>query len=144
MKTFQAQNINSEIKLTESITEDGSKYKCVFIKAGKTKTANKSVPINGVPSTIYKNYKSEAIKIAISEGVFEGAPVLYRSVDKHLDADEARKRADKISNEGREWFKRLEDGDPIARRKWQKIVDWSLKEFQEMYELLNIYSLTII
>lgn len=88
MKTFQAQNINSEIKLTESITEDGSKYKCVFIKAGKTKTANKSVPINGVPSTIYKNYKSEAIKIAISEGVFEGAPVLYRSVDKHLDADD--------------------------------------------------------
>ena len=57
---------------------------------------------------------------------------------KHLDKEEAHNRADKISNEGREWFKRLEDGDPIARRKWQKIVDWSLKEFQEMYDILGV------
>lgn len=57
---------------------------------------------------------------------------------KGLPENEARIRAEKISNEGRAWFKRLESGDVEARAKWQKIVDWSLKEFQEMYDILGV------
>lgn len=57
---------------------------------------------------------------------------------KSLSEKEAGARAEKISNEGRAWFKRLEDGDVEARAKWQKIVDWSLKEFQEMYDILGV------
>lgn len=57
---------------------------------------------------------------------------------KDLSKEEAETQAEKISNEGRAWFKKLEDGDVEARAKWQKIVDWSLKEFQEMYDILGV------
>ncbi len=39
---------------------------------------------------------------------------------------------------GRAWFKRLEDGDPEARRLWQWFRDVSLAEFQKVYDQLGI------
>lgn len=44
-----------------------------------------------------------------------------------------------IEEEARSWFKRLEDGDQEARRIWQKCVDWSLKEFQRIYQRLGVH-----
>ncbi|OGE26419.1 arginine--tRNA ligase [Candidatus Daviesbacteria bacterium RIFCSPHIGHO2_02_FULL_39_12] len=44
----------------------------------------------------------------------------------------------KIEDEGRSWFKRLEDDDPEARRLWRKCVDWSMSEFQQVYDLLGV------
>ena len=38
----------------------------------------------------------------------------------------------------REWFKKLEDGDSEARNLWQKCVDISMKEFQRIYDLLEV------
>lgn len=43
-----------------------------------------------------------------------------------------------IIEEGRKWFKKLEDGDLKAKRLWQKCIDWSWKEFNFIYEKLNI------
>ena len=43
-----------------------------------------------------------------------------------------------LEEKGREWFKKLEEGDKEARRLWKKCVDWSLKEFENIYKVLRI------
>ncbi len=51
--------------------------------------------------------------------------------------DEAEKNPE-LEERAREWFKKLEDGDQEARRLWKKCVDWSLKEFENIYKVLGI------
>ncbi len=59
--------------------------------------------------------------------------------DKKLPEDDpVNIKAKEVKDAGRAWFKRLENGDPEARTKWKKIVDWSLKEFQDMYDILGV------
>lgn len=43
-----------------------------------------------------------------------------------------------LEDKAREWFKKLENGDEEARRLWQKCIDWSMKEFGRVYEVLGI------
>lgn len=43
-----------------------------------------------------------------------------------------------LEDQGREWFKKLEDGDEEAQGLWQWFRDESLKEFNKTYELMNI------
>jgi arginyl-tRNA synthetase len=43
-----------------------------------------------------------------------------------------------LDDEAREWFRRLEDGDPEARAIWQRFRDLSLQEFSRIYERLGI------
>ncbi|MDO8472161.1 MAG: arginine--tRNA ligase, partial [bacterium] len=43
-----------------------------------------------------------------------------------------------LDDVARDWFKRLEDGDPAAKQKWQQLVDWSLPEYERIYELLGV------
>ena len=43
-----------------------------------------------------------------------------------------------LEEQGREWFKRLEEGDAEALELWQKCVDWSLKEFGRVYKTLEV------
>lgn len=43
-----------------------------------------------------------------------------------------------IEEEGRKWFKKLEDGDKEATRIWQSCVDTSIKEFNIMYDILGV------
>ncbi len=45
-----------------------------------------------------------------------------------------------LDDEGRKWFKKLEDGDSEARRLWQKCIDWSFKEFDRIYGELGVPS----
>lgn len=44
-----------------------------------------------------------------------------------------------LEDEGRAWFHRLEQGDEEAHRLWQWFVSESLKEFNRMYEKLNVH-----
>jgi len=44
----------------------------------------------------------------------------------------------KLDDEAREWFAKLEKGDPEAREIWQKCVDISIIEFNQVYELLGV------
>ncbi len=85
---------------------------------------------------------------AIAENPLEELQKLYVRISdagepdsdlyKALDIEEAERKAEQVKNEGREWFKRLEQGDPEARSQWQQIVDWSLQEFQRMYDVLGV------
>jgi arginyl-tRNA synthetase len=43
-----------------------------------------------------------------------------------------------LEQAGRDWFKRLEDGDPEARALWQRFRDVSWAEYQSVYEILGI------
>lgn len=43
-----------------------------------------------------------------------------------------------LEEEGRKWFKKLEDGDTEARDLWQRCVDVSMAEFSRIYELLDV------
>ena len=43
-----------------------------------------------------------------------------------------------LEDQGRNWFKRLEDGDKDALTLWQWFRDESLKEFSRIYELMNV------
>ncbi|SUU18055.1 Arginine--tRNA ligase [Aerococcus viridans] len=43
-----------------------------------------------------------------------------------------------LEDEGRLWFKKLEDGDPEAYALWKWFKDESLKEFQRIYDILGI------
>ena len=51
--------------------------------------------------------------------------------------EEAEKKPE-LEDAAREWFKKLEDGDSEARRLWQKCIDWSWKEFEKLYGILDI------
>jgi len=43
-----------------------------------------------------------------------------------------------LEDEGREWFKKLEDGNEEALHLWQWFRDESLKEFMKIYELMGV------
>lgn len=43
-----------------------------------------------------------------------------------------------LEDEGRAWFKKLESGDPEARRVWQLCIQWSLTEFKKIYTRLGV------
>ena len=43
-----------------------------------------------------------------------------------------------LEDAARAWSKKLEDGDPEARRLWQKCVDWSWREFNRLYDRLGV------
>ncbi len=43
-----------------------------------------------------------------------------------------------LEDEGRMWFKKLEEGNEEARELWRWFVDLSLKEFNRIYELLKV------
>ena len=51
---------------------------------------------------------------------------------------DAMKQNPELEQQGRMWFKRLEDGDPEARALWQTFRDVSWAEFQSVYDLLGI------
>lgn len=71
-------------------------------------------------------------EIAQSERPVKKLVELY--VKFHAEAEENPELVD----EGRAWFKKLEDGDLEARRLWQKCIDWSWKEFNQIYEELGV------
>jgi arginyl-tRNA synthetase len=44
----------------------------------------------------------------------------------------------RLEEEARSWFKKLEKGNPEAKRLWQACVDVSLKEFNRIYDMLGV------
>ncbi len=43
-----------------------------------------------------------------------------------------------LETRAREWFRRLESGDPVARERWQTFVRLSQTEFNRIYQLLGV------
>jgi arginyl-tRNA synthetase len=61
-------------------------------------------------------------------------------VDLYVRFHSEAEKNPELEDRAREWFKKLEDGDSEARRLWQKCIEWSWKEFDKIYELINIPS----
>lgn len=62
----------------------------------------------------------------------ENLEKLYVEFHKLTEADPT------LEDEGRKWFKKLEDKDPAARAIWEKCVELSMAEFQRIYDLLDV------
>lgn len=77
-------------------------------------------------------YKKWGDEEAVRKAPIEELLRLY--VDFHTEAEVH----PELEDEAREWFKRLEDGDEEAIRLWEWFREESLKEFQPVYELLDI------
>ncbi len=64
------------------------------------------------------------------------------SIDKleelYIEFNLLAKDNEKLWDEARAWFKKLEDNDPEAKKLWKIMVDISIKEFNKLYALLGI------
>lgn len=69
---------------------------------------------------------------AVEEMTIEDLEILYVKFHKEAETDE------KLEDEAREWFSKLEEGDEEAKSIWQKCIDISLKEFNQVYEMLGV------
>ncbi len=58
---------------------------------------------------------------------------LYIKFHKEAEIDE------KLIDEGREYFSKLENGDEEVRKIWQKCIDISLLEFERVYQMLGVH-----
>ncbi|MGM7703594.1 arginine--tRNA ligase [Pseudalkalibacillus sp. Hm43] len=56
----------------------------------------------------------------------------------YVEFHEKAKEDPSLDDEGRAWFKKLEDGDVEATKLWKWFRDESLKEFQKIYDLLGV------
>ncbi|MCO6183959.1 arginine--tRNA ligase [Leuconostoc fallax] len=56
----------------------------------------------------------------------------------YVEFHEKAKADESLNDEGRAWFKKLEDGDAEAHELWQWFRNESLKEFTEIYDRLDI------
>jgi arginyl-tRNA synthetase len=77
----------------------------------------------------YKHWGNES---KISENPIQELFRLYVKFHEEAETNE------QLEQEGRAWFKKLEDGDEEAYRLWKWFRDESLKDFNRIYELLGI------
>lgn len=61
-------------------------------------------------------------------------------VELYVKFHEEAEKDPSLEDEGRAWFKKLEDGDTEARLLWKKCIDWSWKEFEAIYKELGVPS----
>jgi arginyl-tRNA synthetase len=59
-------------------------------------------------------------------------------VELYVKFHEEAERNPELEDKAREWFRKLEEGDEEARRLWQKCIEWSWKEFDEIYAELGV------
>ena len=77
-------------------------------------------------------YKKWGSKEAVEANPIDELLKLYVRINAEIENDPA------LDEEGRLWFKKLEDGDPEATQLWQWFRDESLVEFNRIYKLLNV------
>ena len=77
-------------------------------------------------------YKKWGNKEAVEANPIDELLKLYVRINAEIENDSA------LDEEGRLWFKKLEDGDPEATELWQWFRDESLVEFNRIYELLGV------
>ena len=77
-------------------------------------------------------YKKWGGKEAVEANPIDELLKLYVRINAEIENDPA------LDDEGRLWFKKLEDGDPEATELWQWFRDESLVEFNRIYKLLGV------
>jgi arginyl-tRNA synthetase len=78
-----------------------------------------------------KKWGDEAV-ISSSDKPVEELVALYVKFHEEAEKDPS------LEDEARAWFTKLEQGDPEARRLWQRCIDWSFVEFAKIYEYLGV------
>ncbi len=71
-------------------------------------------------------------EIAKSPNPVKDLVALYVKFHQEAEIDSS------IEDKAREWFKKLENGDPEAKRLWLKCIDWSWVQFEKIYNQLGI------
>ncbi|NLO74635.1 MAG: arginine--tRNA ligase, partial [candidate division WS1 bacterium] len=77
-------------------------------------------------------YEDEGDEEALEKDPIEYCYRLY------VDYSKRRAEDPEIAERARQWFKRLEDGDPQAVSLWERMRDLSLREFNRVYERLGV------
>lgn len=77
-------------------------------------------------------YKKWGSKEAVEANPIDELLKLYVRINAEIEHDP------ELDEEGRLWFKKLEDGDPEATELWQWFRDESLVEFNRIYKLLGV------
>ena len=77
-------------------------------------------------------YKKWGSKEAVEANPIDELLKLYVRINAEIENDP------ELDDEGRLWFKKLEDGDPEATELWQWFRDESLVEFNRIYKLLGV------
>lgn len=77
-------------------------------------------------------YKKWGSKEAVEANPIDELLKLYVRINAEIENDPA------LDEEGRKWFKKLEDGDPEATELWKWFRDESLVEFNRIYKLLGV------
>ena len=83
----------------------------------------------GLLMVAYKKWGSQE---AVEANPIDELLKLYVRMNAEIENDPS------LDEEGRLWFKKLEDGDPEATELWQWFRDESLMEFNRIYELLGV------
>lgn len=87
----------------------------------------------GLMMAAWERWKHEAEdKLARGERDVDVFVELYVRINK------LKKQDPKVAEEGRQWFLRLEQGEPYADSLWRMFVDRSLAEFKRIYQVLGI------
>lgn len=87
----------------------------------------------GFMMAAWQRWRPEAEeRIRNGEGEIDVFVSLYVRINRLAKEDA------KVRDQARSWFKRLESGDPEARRLWQFFVEQSKKEFDRIYAILGI------
>ena len=68
----------------------------------------------------------------------QGSSIIDELKRVYVKFHEEAEKDPSLDDEGRNWFKRLEENDEEALRYWKWFKDESLKEFQKTYDLLGI------
>lgn len=77
-------------------------------------------------------YKKWGSKEAVEANPIDELLKLYVRINAEIEHNP------ELDEEGRKWFKKLEDGDPEATQLWQWFRDESLEEFNRIYKLLDV------
>jgi len=85
---------------------------------------------HGMLLSAYARWGTEPQYATIDISALNDLYVRFRAAMKEDPALEADARA---------WFKRLEDGEPAARARWQEFRDISMAEFAEVYATLGVH-----
>ena len=83
----------------------------------------------GLLMVAYKKWGSQE---AVEANPIDELLKLYVRINAKIENDPS------LDEEGRLWFKKLEDGDPEATELWQWFRDESLMEFNRIYKLLGV------
>ena len=81
---------------------------------------------------LIEGYKRWGAEYDFSTDPIDKLADIYKRINALCEDDE------KVLEESRETFKKLEDGDPYCTDLWNKFKDLSVKEFNKIYDLLGV------